>query len=1088
MSPKLLRFLSGIAAVVVFSGTLSAQNCIPTSINDTTINLACNQVCPTLKFQIPHIKGTSDYTVVSVPYTPYPYLSAAGAESPILYNDDQYGDLINLPFPFCFYDSLYSKAVVGSNGLVTFDETNATSCFNAYAVKYPIPNIGGAFQCATPLSGFQTVPYYPKACIMGLYSDLDPIAPGSSPPDIKIQWHVEGTAPCRKFVFSFYHISVYSNPLFGDPCPLANPNTFQIVIHESTGIIEVFFEQKACFSSTNNGNAILGIQNWARDKAVAAPGKNLANWTENNTGYRFIPSGAGSKYISSQLYTLANVLVVAADTATTVPGMLDLSFPNVCPPAGNSTYVIKTIFSSCNGPAQLINYDTVFVNRNNALNATASTTNTTCGPPSGTITVTVPAGTGTPPYSYQLDAGVPQVSGSNPFTFSNVDKGPHTVTVTDFSGSCSSILNNVVVNLTNSLTAATATTVTACPGVNNGTITVTPANGTAPFTFSLDAAAPQSGAAPYMFTNVAAGPHAIIVTDAGGCISGNIPVTVSAGPPLTTTVGKTDVLCNGGATGSITVTTPSTGTPPYQYSLDNITWQAGNTFPGLAAANYTVYYRESNGCQGSQTITVAEPVALSAAVSATAVLCNGQNNGIITVTATNGTPPYQYSIDGGATWQSINTFNVVAGTYTITTRDVDNCMTSGSVLVTEPVALTGSATSNNASCGGNDGTITVIANGGNPGYQYSVDGITFQPLNILNVASGTYTVTIKDNSGCTTTLLGIIVGLTNSFSLTPQRDTLICEGTSAQLQVISNATQYSWAPATGLSNANISNPVADPVVTTQYIVTATLGSCSANDTVIVNVNAAPVPDAGPDGFICYGQTYQLQASGGTTFSWTPSTYLSSPSVANPVAAPDITTIYSLSVVGANGCHSVLTDDVTVDVTPPIHVATFPYDTIGYPGDQFQLLATSVANIYTWSPSTGLNNFNIPDPIVTVGAIGDDVVYKVVASTMAGCKGEGFVRVKVYSGPDIYVPTGFTPNNDGKNDKFIPVPVGIKQINYFRIFNRWGQMMFSTTRLNDGWDGKYAGKEQPTAVYVWMVEGITKDNRVIKKKGTVVLIR
>jgi gliding motility-associated-like protein len=95
---------------------------------------------------------------------------------------------------------------------------------------------------------------------------------------------------------------------------------------------------------------------------------------------------------------------------------------------------------------------------------------------------------------------------------------------------------------------------------------------------------------------------------------------------------------------------------------------------------------------------------------------------------------------------------------------------------------------------------------------------------------------------------------------------------------------------------------------------------------------------------------------------------------------------------------------------------------------------------------------------------------------------------VYEGSDIYVPTGFTPNHDGKNDKFTPIAVGIRKINYFKVFSRWGQMVFSGTALNEGWDGKLGGVEQPADVYVWMVQGIASDNRVITKKGTVVLIR
>jgi gliding motility-associated-like protein len=404
--------------------------------------------------------------------------------------------------------------------------------------------------------------------------------------------------------------------------------------------------------------------------------------------------------------------------------------------------------------------------------------------------------------------------------------------------------------------------------------------------------------------------------------------------------------------------------------------------------------------------------------------------------------------------------------------------------------LTANSSNSNASCnGGNDGIITVNAAGGNAGYSYSIDGgATWQAGNVFNVAPGNYTVTVKDNLGCST-IFNTTVGLTNDLTFTPQTDVTICEGTSTQLQLVSNGLQYAWTPATGLSNVAIPNPVANPTVTTQYIVTITYGRCTATDDVIVNVNALPIPNAGPDAFICYGQSYQLQGSGGTQYTWTPSTYLSSTTVANPVSTPAKTITYTLlQVRDAFGCTSLVTDDVIVDVTPPIKVKTFPFDTVAYAGDQFQLNATSSANIYIWSPATGLSNPYIANPVVTVDPIGSDVLYQVTASTIAGCKGEGYVRIKVYTGPDIYVPTGFTPNSDGKNDKFTPFPVGIASINYFRVFNRWGQLLFSTNKLNDGWDGKFGGVEQPGGVYVWIAEGMTKGNKVISKKGTVTLIR
>jgi gliding motility-associated-like protein len=99
-----------------------------------------------------------------------------------------------------------------------------------------------------------------------------------------------------------------------------------------------------------------------------------------------------------------------------------------------------------------------------------------------------------------------------------------------------------------------------------------------------------------------------------------------------------------------------------------------------------------------------------------------------------------------------------------------------------------------------------------------------------------------------------------------------------------------------------------------------------------------------------------------------------------------------------------------------------------------------------------------------------------------------VNLKVYKGPELYVPTAFTPNGDGLNDIFYPFPVGIKSINYFKVFNRWGQLLFSTTTLNKGWDGKLQGVEQPAGVFVFMAQGVAKNGKLITHNGTVALIR
>ncbi len=989
-----------------FSGTVNAQSCTPTNINGTSLNFTCLQSCADLNFQIPDIRGTENYVVNAIPYNPLPYVTAAPALTlACASQDDKYFDITNIPFQFCFYGINYSQLSVSTNGAITFDIRNALrgSNYNLNTgVVLPYEGTGsqGSGSCPNPDNNVRL----PLAAIFGPFCDIFPQA---GDPNYKIEARIEGISPCSRYIISFSRI-----PMYG--CGTLRM-TSQIVLYESTGVIDVFIESKPNCTNNTSGLGIVGIQNslvgTPGELAVTAPGRGANNgpWSATNEGWRFTPSGATSNFVNSELYVLGGTVPISTATTTnTTPGLIDITFSNICFSAATQQYRVRTTYSSCSNPLDFIIIDdTVTVNK----------------------------------------LLMPVIIGMGP---------------------------------------------TSCAGASNGTLHVSP-TGIAPYSYSLDGGALVNSPGDYTFMNVSAGWHTIIAYDVNGCATDLTDVEVWNGPPITTTAAKTDVLCNGNANGTITVTQPTIGIAPFEYSLDGTNWQTSNVFNGLVANTYTVFFREGNGCQNSLSITVAEPLVLSASSSFAPVVCNGESNGVITINSAGGVTPYQYSIDGGTTWQASNIFNVQANPYTVTIRDANNCITTQSVTVTEPAALTASSANSPASCdGGDDGIINITAAGGNVGYEYSIDnGTTWQASNIFNTGPGNFTITVRDGKNCTTSF-PTTVALANNFTFTPQTDAVICEGASTQLELISNATQYSWSPATGLSDATISNPVANPTITTQYTVTATLGRCSADDIVIVNVNAAPIPDAGTDGYICYGQTYQLQASGGTQYQWTPDTYLNSATIANPVAAATKDITYTLSILSdANGCPSLTTDEVYVDVTPPIKVTTLPYDTIGYSGDQFQLLAvpndSDVIN-YLWTPSKGLNDPRIHNPTVTLGANGDVTQYQVITSTIAGCKGEGYITVRVYKGPDIYVPTAFTPNGDGRNDRFLPVPVGIKSLNYFRVFNRWGQLLFQTKTLHDGWDGKFNSTQQASGVYVWMIEAVTNQDKVITKKGTVTIIR
>ncbi|HWR32929.1 MAG TPA: SprB repeat-containing protein, partial [Chitinophagaceae bacterium] len=654
MKLKLLTLLTFISCFLFLSGPLKAQSCIPTNINGTTINLLCNQVCSTLVFQIPHIKGTGDYIVSSIPYNPYPYTVAFSNAMPETYVDDVYGYLQTMPFNFCFYDSIYNQFVAGSNGLLTFDIANKSippppvvpPCGNSYNQNFPIPYISNNI-----CSG--SAAYYPKASIMGMFTDLYPVA-SACPPDRKIAWHIEGTAPCRKLVLNYYHVGMFGNgdwSINGTNCNSLNPTTFQIVLHESTGLIEVNIEKKGCNGTVGTGyNAILGVQDWTRTKAVAAPGKNATIWNETNTAYRFTPSGPGSRFVSSELYTLPGVFVMTADTLTTVAGLLDVRFNNACFPAGSNQFVVKSIFSACDNPInQLISYDTITVNRLNSLGATATTTNASCGPPNGTITVTIPFGIGNPPYTYVLDGGAPVVAPS-PYTFTNVASGPHVITVTDASAGCNSTIN-VTVNLSGNIPATTTASATSCAGVNNGSITIISAGpGTGPYLLFLDGGPPVATASlPYTFSNLSAGNHTLLVTDQGlGCSTVLMNVNVPTGIGITGFVTTTATSCTGAANGTITATALS-GVPPFTWQLDGGPVLPGTspyTFTNVSAGAHIVRITDNLGCISGFNANVAAGPGINGSTTSTATTCPAASNGSITATALSGTAPFTWSLDG----------------------------------------------------------------------------------------------------------------------------------------------------------------------------------------------------------------------------------------------------------------------------------------------------------------------------------------------------------------------------------------------------------------------------------------------------------
>jgi gliding motility-associated-like protein len=370
--------------------------------------------------------------------------------------------------------------------------------------------------------------------------------------------------------------------------------------------------------------------------------------------------------------------------------------------------------------------------------------------------------------------------------------------------------------------------------------------------------------------------------------------------------------------------------------------------------------------------------------------------------------------------------------------------------------------------------------------------------NIINASSAAplvypktntwYRVELNDN-GCRNQD-SVRVRVVDFVTLNVSNDTSICTNDQVQLNANTDGLQYSWSPAGSLSNPNILNPVATPAATTTYLIVSRIGGCTASETVTVTVVPRPFVNAGADTMICFNTPAQLNAQmGGTSFTWSPATSLSNVNVLNPVANPSATTSYVLTATDSiSGCPKPSMDTVVVTVLPPVN-AYAGRDTTIIAGLPLQLRATGGVS-YTWFPATGLSNPNIAGPVALLDGNPDVITYTVTVRDQAGCVDTASITVTIFkTGPEIFVPTGFTPNGDGRNDVFRPIYVGMQTIDYFRVYNRWGQLVYSNN-LNDGrgWDGKIGGTKQNSGTYIWMVRATDVLGKVHFKRGTVVLIR
>ena len=353
----MLKKIFLLAICIASAQYLAGQPACPSVNIGPDVFLNCNQTSVTINSNVVSTGYTNTYNVIAVPYAP-PYAYNTGTLISVG-TDDIWSGLITLPFNFCFYENNYSQIVVGSNGIISFQSSYAgVTCPWAFTASCPSASL-------------------PLNSIFGPYHDYYPTSVGN------IRYALLGTYPCRTFVVNYDHIPEFS-------CT-SLISTSQIVIYESTNIIEVYILDKALCSTWNSGNAIVGIQNSTGTVGLTAPGRNTGAWTAQNEAWRFTPNGTPNYVIN----WFANGVPIGNGNSITVS------------PSAATTYVAQAIYTNCNGNSVTVT-DTAMVTPNMNFNMAVTPTNATICQ-GDTVSMTASGTTAT--YTWTPSAGLNTTTG-----------------------------------------------------------------------------------------------------------------------------------------------------------------------------------------------------------------------------------------------------------------------------------------------------------------------------------------------------------------------------------------------------------------------------------------------------------------------------------------------------------------------------------------------------------------------------------------------------------------------------------------------------------------------------------------------------
>lgn len=767
--------------------------------------------------------------------------------------DDLHSALIPIGFPFTFFGNTYNSLVIGSNDYVTFN-ANAAGTTSPWNITAGIPD-----------------PTLPTNSIMAPYQDIDPGDGGT------VNYTTLGIAPNRIFVITFYEVPMFScsDLCFGNQiklfegsndieihignkplCPTWNSGVAIEGIQNANGTVAYvvpgrnyptqWTANNDAYRFTPTGpttynmtsipfnfeNVITGgggiTISWYRNGVYFGTGTNINVTPTQTTTY----TGTVSLQCSGQMFsddlvvTVVQPQVSVSPTTASVCGSqtVDLTASGaqnyswspstglsqttgatvIATPSATTTYTVTgTDANGCTASAN----STITVAPSYSASITNQTDVTCPGNNDGSISVMVDGGNSG--YTFQWS------DGQNTTNATNLSVGTYTVTISDNSG-CQLVLDTVI----NELPAITISSSSfgsgtiSCSGGTNGSISVTPNNGTTPYTYAW-----SNGAYGETINNLTVGTYTVTVTDANGCTATESytlaePSDIASSITSPTFYGGYNISCADGNDGSIDLTVTG-GTTPYGFSWNN--GASTEDINNLSAGLYVVTITDANGCTITNTLTLDEPTPITTEITnsdynGNNISCNGTTDGTVELEVTGGTQPYTYLWSNGGANQDIT--GLGPGAYTVTVTDANGCVTTQSTSLTEPEILSVNIDSptypsgDEISCNGlSDGSIDVIVMGGASPYTYSwSNGSITQNLNGL--PAGPYTLSVTDANGCTqseSTTLSEPTVLTTTITNIIDAS---CSGNndgSATISVNGGAGSYVYLWSDGQSNSTAIN-------------------------------------------------------------------------------------------------------------------------------------------------------------------------------------------------------------------------------------------------------------------------------------------